>query len=101
MRSPAAVNLYQELSTWHREIGKPFRRFFSEATEETGRLLTSWAPAMEAFEKNGRFIVRADLPRITNELEISVLNDTLVVKGERKKSDEVRAALVFKPSKLC
>jgi HSP20 family protein len=91
MRSLVPWNAYQELSTWHRDIDELFRRFFPEEGEASGNLFSNWVPAMEVFERDGHYVVRADLPGINpNELEISVVNDSLVVKGERRKSDEVK-----------
>ncbi len=87
MRSLVPWNTYQELSTWHRDIDELFRRFFPEEGEASG----NWVPAMEVFERDGHYVVRADLPGVNpNELEISVVNDSLIVKGERRKSDEVK-----------
>src|SRR6266508_2223360 len=87
MRSLVPWNAYQGLSTWHRDIDELFRRFFPEEGEASG----NWVPAMEVFERDGHYVVRADLPGVNpNELEISVVNDSLIVKGERRKSDEVK-----------
>jgi HSP20 family protein len=82
-------NLHQELTTWHRDIDDLFRRFFSEGGEET-QSLTNWSPRLEVFERDGQYIVRADIPGVNpNEIELSVVDDALLIRGERKKSSEV------------
>jgi HSP20 family protein len=44
-----------------------------------------WAPAIEMFEKEDRFIVKAELPGINEEdIDVSVIGETLTIKGERK-----------------
>jgi len=85
-------NPYQELSTWHRDIDDLFRRFFPGENEETRQQsMTSWLPALEAFEKDGQYVIRADVPGIDpNEVEVSVLDNSLILKGERKRSHEVK-----------
>lgn len=92
MRSLAPWNQYQELTRWHRDIDDLFRRFFSGERERSDQLPgTGWMPAMEVFEREGRYVIRADVPGIDpKEVEVSILNDALTIKGERKKSHEVK-----------
>jgi HSP20 family protein len=92
MRSLTTWNPFQELSNWHRDIDDLFRRFFPGDNEETNQYsMTGWLPAMEAFERDGKYIIRADVPGVEpTEVEVSVLNDTLTVKGERKRTNEVK-----------
>ena len=50
-----------------------------------------WAPAIEVFEKEDKFVVKAELPGMTEEdIDISVIGDTLTIKGERKSESEVK-----------
>ena len=50
-----------------------------------------WAPAIEVFEKEDKFVVKAELPGMKEEdIDISVVGDTLTVKGERKAETEVK-----------
>jgi HSP20 family protein len=92
MRNLVTWNPYRELSNWHRDIDDLFRRFFPSDNEETHQLsMTGWLPAIEAFEKDGQYVIRADVPGVDpNEVEVSVLNDALTLKGERKRSNEVK-----------
>ena len=92
MRSLVTWNPSQELSNWHRDIDDLFRRFFPGDDEETNRTsMTGWLPATEAFERDGQYVIRADVPGVEpNQVEVSVLNDALTIKGERKHSNEVK-----------
>ena len=50
-----------------------------------------WAPAIDVFEKDGKFVVKAELPGMKEEdIDISVVGNTLTIKGERKTESEVK-----------
>ncbi len=50
-----------------------------------------WAPAIEMFEKEDKFVVKAELPGMKEEdVNVSVVDDTLTIKGERKTENEVK-----------
>ena len=49
-----------------------------------------WAPAIEVFEKEDKFVVKAELPGVKeDDVDVSVVGDTLTIKGERKAESEV------------
>ena len=48
-----------------------------------------WAPQVEVFERNEKFIVRVDLPGLKKEdVKIEVTHDELTIEGERKLEKE-------------
>jgi len=50
-----------------------------------------WAPAIEMFEKEDKYVIKAELPGMKKEeIDISVIGDTLTIKGERKAETEVK-----------
>ena len=50
-----------------------------------------WAPAIELIERDDRFVVRAELPGMKEEdIDVSVVGDTLTIRGEKKASTEVK-----------
>jgi len=50
---------------------------------------TRWTPNIEAFERKGEFVVRADLPGMTKDnVTVEVLDNQLVIQGERKEEKE-------------
>ncbi|HKY31495.1 MAG TPA: Hsp20/alpha crystallin family protein [Candidatus Polarisedimenticolia bacterium] len=54
-----------------------------------GRRTGPWAPEVDVLERDGSFIVRADLPGIDkNDLRVEVTDDVLVIQGERRMEDE-------------
>jgi len=50
-----------------------------------------WMPALEVYEKDDKFVVRAELPGMKKEdIDISIVGDTLTIRGERKAESEVK-----------
>jgi len=50
-----------------------------------------WAPSMEMFDKEDKFIVRAELPGMKEEdVDVCVSDNILTVKGEKKSSSEIK-----------
>jgi len=50
-----------------------------------------WAPAIDMFEKDVKFVVKAELPGMKEEdIDVSVIGNTLTIKGERKTESEVK-----------
>lgn len=48
-------------------------------------------PALEVYEEEDKFVVRAELPGMKKEeIDVSLLGNTLTVKGERKAESEVK-----------
>ena len=50
---------------------------------------TRWTPDIEAFDRKGVFVVRADLPGMTKDnINVEMLDNQLVIRGERKEEKE-------------
>ena len=48
-----------------------------------------WAPAIEMFEKEDKYVVKAELPGMKEEdIDVSVMGDILNIKGERRAESE-------------
>src|SRR6478672_1111786 len=48
-----------------------------------------WAPEIEVLERDGKFVVRVDLPGLKKEdVKIAVTHDELTIEGERKLETE-------------
>jgi HSP20 family protein len=51
----------------------------------------TWLPEMDIFEKEGKLVIRTDLPGMTTEnIEVSVEGDVLAIKGRREEEKEVK-----------
>ena len=83
---------FREMEEMERRLEEAFGRPFLPIAwrrlpiEERG-----WAPAIEVFEKEDKFVVKAELPGMKEEdIDVSVRGDTLTIKGERKAESEVK-----------
>jgi HSP20 family protein len=48
-----------------------------------------WTPGIEAFERKGEFVVRAELPGLSREnVKVEVADNQLIIEGERKEEKE-------------
>lgn len=51
----------------------------------------NWIPELEVFERDGRFVVRADLPGMKKEdVKVNIQDNMLILEGERKVEEEVK-----------
>jgi HSP20 family protein len=79
-----------ELEDWERNFEDIFGRPFLPRVAwryPTG----GWIPAIDVFEKEDQFVVKAELPGMNEEdLDVSVAGDTLTIKGEKKMESEVK-----------
>ena len=47
-----------------------------------------WAPAIDVYENNDKVVVKTELPGMDEKnVELSILGDTLTIKGEKKKEE--------------
>jgi HSP20 family protein len=81
----------RELNTIQGEINRLFNSFFDtpvNAGEGVGR---RWLPAMDLVEADDHYVLRADLPGLSEaDVNIEVEDDVLTVSGERKAEHEQR-----------
>ena len=73
----------------------PFRSFFNDsnffpaAPDSPER--ASWAPAIDAFEKDNRLVIRAEVPGVErDDIEVRIEDGELVLGGERKRDVEFK-----------
>ncbi len=92
MRELVRWNPFQELTIGHSDLDELFNQFFNITSYEGGVVSrqTSWVPSIEGYEKEGQYFVRLDLPGVDpKDVEVLAENDSLIIKGERKKAQEV------------
>ena len=76
--------LTDQMERWFEAVGAPRRSYRSA---ETG--LGGWAPEIETFMRDNKFVVRADLPGLNkDEVSVEVTDDSLVIHGERQQAHE-------------
>jgi len=80
------------LLAWPEELERYFDRHFREWPLRFWRQPVeqgAWLPEMDVFEKDGKLVIRTDLPGMTAEnIEVSVEGDVLTIKGRREEEKE-------------
>jgi HSP20 family protein len=79
----------REFSTLQNEVNRLFNTVFDAPTPGSGATLRRWMPAMDLVETGDHFVLRADLPGLTeDDVKIELEDRTLTVSGERKAEHE-------------
>jgi HSP20 family protein len=73
-------------------MNRLFDTFFQgRGLSRSGAAAQRWVPPMDLTETEGEFVLRADLPGLSeDDVEIEVKDDVLTVSGERKSEHEDR-----------
>lgn len=84
VRSP-----FRELARLEREMAEMFGRVPQWPWGEPER---GWMPAVDMVERKDEIVVRADLPGLEEkDIEVTVQDGTLMIRGERKEEKEEKA----------
>ena len=83
---------FRELSTLQNEMNRLFNTVFDAPSPGNGgATLRRWMPAMDLVETEDHFVLRADLPGLSEEdVKIEFEDGTLTVSGERKAEHETK-----------
>ena len=75
----------RELNTIQSEMNRLFNTFFDSPTPANGTALRRWIPAMDLVETDDDFVLRADLPGLTEaDVNIELEDNVLTLSGERR-----------------
>jgi HSP20 family protein len=81
----------RELSSLQSEMNRLFNTFFDPPTPGNGGSARRWVPSMDLAETDTHFVLRADLPGLTEEdVSIELEDNVLTVAGERKAEHEAK-----------
>ncbi len=84
----------RELAAIRDEMNRLFDDFFSGfpfPERRRGLMEGEWAPTVDVAETDENIVVTAELPGVKqNDVEISVVNDVLTLKGEKKEEKEIK-----------
>jgi serine protease Do len=83
----------RELGTIQNEMNRLFNTFFDAPTPGNGGTLRRWVPAMDLVETETDFVLKADLPGMSEaDVNIELEDNVLTISGERKAEHEERKA---------
>jgi len=79
-----------ELNTIQNEMNRLFNTFFDGSTSTTGRGAGArWLPAMDLVETADHYVLRADLPGLSEEdVSVQLEDSVLTISGERRAEHE-------------
>jgi len=82
----------RELATLQNEMNRLFSTFFDAPTPtNAGATLRRWIPAMDLVETEDDFVLKADLPGLSeSDVNIELEDNVLTISGERKAEHEQR-----------
>ena len=83
----------RELQTVQNEMNRLFGTFFDTTPPGNGRRasLRSWIPAMDVSESDNEYVLKADLPGLTEgDVNVELDDNVLRISGERKSEHEQR-----------
>jgi HSP20 family protein len=84
---------FRDLMNLQDEVNRLFRRSFFREVEPSGGIESqaTWAPALDMYENDSTLTVEAELPGLeAKDIDISLEDDILRIKGERKFTNEVK-----------
>ena len=62
---------------------------------------TTWAPTVEVLERDGQFVVRAEVPGLTkDQINVEVVDGHLVISGERTREHEEKRDGVYRSERV-
>lgn len=80
-------DLLAEFDTFQREIDRMFDRFRGGIVDDG--TTSTFLPAVDIIEEKDEYIVKLELPGVNkNDVKITVQNDILTIKGEKKSEHE-------------
>ena len=79
-----------EMADLQRWFDQGFGDFFGRTPLGMASVESAWSPVVNVHETKDQFLVKAELPGLKQEeIEVSIEDDTLTLKGERKRETEV------------
>jgi len=80
-------NPFTDIRDLRDDVDRVFNGFFGHLIEPD--TTEAWYPAVDIYEEKDNFVIKADLPGIKQEdIKVSLNNNTLTLKGERKVETE-------------
>jgi HSP20 family protein len=76
---------------FHEFWRRPFLSLWDHERSWPGRMLSIQMPALDVYEEKDEVVVKAELPGLSKEdLDVTLTESTLTLKGEKKKEEEVK-----------
>lgn len=91
-----ALAPFNQLNRIRNEINRIFEDPFGFASAAS-TFFEGWTPAVDVYEDKDKITVRAELPGMKKEdIEVTVVGETLTISGERKHEEEKKEGEVYR-----
>ncbi len=82
---------FKDFLSLQRDMGRSFDRSFGWSGIGPAEWTGEWTPALDVYQTDNEIVVQAELPGLTaKDIDISIKDDTLTLKGHKKSSEEVK-----------
>ena len=82
------------------DFGKELNRLF-DLDSSPGSCACGWSPALDVVEKGDDYLITVDLPGLAkDDVELTLFNNHLTIKGERKVSEERKNDNVYRSERI-
>jgi HSP20 family protein len=82
---------FRDIVTLRERMNRMFEDIVTQKGEDKDIVSSSWAPAVDIYETEGELVLQAEIPGIDEkDIEISIEDNTLTLKGERKFEKETK-----------
>src|SRR5919109_5575877 len=83
---------YRDMMSVRDEMNRLFNEFFGRGGSEEGTWASgAWSPPVDIFETDEALVMKAELPGFSkDDIGIELKENTLVIKGERKREDDMK-----------
>ena len=76
---------WRALQQLQRDVNRAFGGALTNGEDGSNVVTSGWMPAVDVKEENERFLICADIPGVDpNDIEVTMENGVLTIKGERK-----------------
>lgn len=91
-RSPDIFESFRDLLDLQREMNRLFDASLGRRVAKNQDIAdTGWVPAVDIYDNKDNLVIKTDLPGMTQkDIDVSVEDDVLRIKGERKKETETK-----------
>jgi HSP20 family protein len=91
-RSPYIWDPFGDLTGLQYEMNRLFNASLGRSPRKGQEITESaWAPAVDVYNNKDNLVIKADLPGMTQkEIDVSVEDGVLKIRGEKKKEEEVK-----------
>ena len=87
----------RELASLQGEMNQLFSTFFGDTTSPGNGQTRRWIPAMDLVETQDHFVVRADLPGLTeDDISIELEDNVLTISGDRQHEEKTEKEGYFR-----